>query len=97
MKNQQTGHLLEFVVDRPQRAADLLRKDAERWRVSLFGARLHVIIDEDAESAMRATTEKLEADGIRVLSAREARFSMEDVFISVVEKARREQVAIVEE
>ena len=43
---QQTGHLLEFRVDQPQRAADLLKKDTERWRVSLFGDRLHVITDD---------------------------------------------------
>jgi len=90
VKNQQTGRLLEFIVDQPQRAADLLKKDTERWRVSLFGDRLHVITDEEAESAIRSTTEKLEANGIRVLNAREGRFSMEDVFISVVEQARQQ-------
>ncbi len=40
IKSRQTGHLLEFLVDQPQRAADLLKMDAERWRVSLFGDRL---------------------------------------------------------
>ena len=90
VKSQQTGRLLEFIVDQPQRAADLLKMDEERWRVSLFGDRLHVITDEDAESGIQATTEKLEENGIRVHDARERRFSMEDVFISVVEKARRE-------
>ena len=38
IKSGQTGHLLEFVVDQPQRAVDLLKKDTERWRVSLFGS-----------------------------------------------------------
>ncbi|MBO0858039.1 MAG: ABC transporter ATP-binding protein [Chloracidobacterium sp.] len=90
LKNQQTGHLLEFIVDQPQRAADLLKKDEERWRVSLFGDRLHVITDEDPEIGKLATTEKLEANGIEVLQARVGRYSMEDVFISVVEKAREE-------
>src|SRR5258708_14599066 len=47
IKRRQTGHLLEVVVDQPQRAADLLKKDTERWRVSLFGDRLHVITDDD--------------------------------------------------
>ncbi|HEU0175511.1 MAG TPA: ATP-binding cassette domain-containing protein [Blastocatellia bacterium] len=90
LKSQQTGHLLEFIVDQPQRAADLLKKDEERWRVSLFGDRLHVITDEDPEIGKQATTEKLEANGIHVRQARVGRFSMEDVFISVVEKARQE-------
>jgi ABC-2 type transport system ATP-binding protein len=92
IKGQQTGSLLEFIVDQPQRAADLLKEDAEGWRVSLFADRLHVMIDENenAERDRRATTEKLEANGIRVINVREGRFSMEDVFISVVQKARQQ-------
>ncbi len=90
LKSQQTGHLLEFIVDQQQRAADLLKSEMERWRVSLFGDRLHVITDEDPESGMRATAEELEANGIHVRQARVGQFSMEDVFISVVEKARLE-------
>ena len=90
IKSAQTGHLLEFIVDQPQRAMDLLKSDAERWRVSLFGVRLHVITDDDPVTAERANRQKLEANGIRVISVREGRFSLEDVFISVVEKARQE-------
>lgn len=90
IKGEQRGHLLEFIVDQPQRAADLLKKDTGRWRVSLFGDRLHVITDEDAASGERSTAEKLKSNGIRIIQAREGRFSMEDVFISVVERARQE-------
>jgi len=90
IKSAQRGHLLEFVVDQPQHAADLLKRDMERWRVSLFGNRLHVISDEDPATAERPITEKLLARGIRVLQAREERFSMEDVFIGIVERARQE-------
>jgi ABC-2 type transport system ATP-binding protein len=88
IKSEQTGHLLEVTVDQPQRAADVLKTETERWRVSLFGARLHVITDDDVEAGRRATVRELEAQGIRVIDVREQRFSMEDVFISVVEKAR---------
>jgi len=90
LKSQQTGHLLEFAVAQPQRAADLLKQEMERWRVSLFGDRLHVITNEDAQTGLQTITKKLEANGIQVINAREGRFSMEDVFISVVEKARLE-------
>jgi ABC-2 type transport system ATP-binding protein len=89
IKSEQKGHLLELVVDQPQRAVDLLKEDTERWRVSLFGDRLHVIADEDSGAAMRNTTTRLETNGVHVLRAREERFSLEDVFISVVEKARK--------
>jgi ABC-2 type transport system ATP-binding protein len=88
IKAQQKGHLLEFKVDDTQRAADLLKSDSARWRVSIFGRWLHVISDDDAESAIRETTAKLERAGLKVLEAREGRFSLEDVFISVVEHAR---------
>jgi len=90
IKSAQPGHLLEFVVDQPQRAADLLKKDMAGWRVSQFGERLHVVTDEDAEPGRQRIAKKLEADGIKVVSAREGQFSLEDVFISVVEQARQQ-------
>jgi ABC-2 type transport system ATP-binding protein len=88
IKSQQPGHVLEFLVDQPQRAADLLKCKTESWRVSLFGERLHVITDEEPGNAIKETTKRLEEKGLHVISARENRFSLEDVFISIVEKAR---------
>jgi hypothetical protein len=49
-----------------------------------------VVTDEDARAGEQTTTAKLSALGIRVLQVREARFSLEDVFIGIVEKARLE-------
>ena len=90
LKARQEGHLLEFTVDRPQQAADLLKMHTEHWRVALFGDRLHVVTDEDTDTATRSITSMLEANGIRVIEVREEHFSMEDVFIAVVENARRQ-------
>ena len=90
IKDRQVGHLLEFTVDQPQRAADFLRNDAERWRVSLFGDRLHIIADTDPRTEIETTTKALRENGVHVISAREGRFSLEDVFISVVEKQRQQ-------
>jgi ABC-2 type transport system ATP-binding protein len=87
IKAQQKGHLLEFLVDQPQRAADFLKTETQRWRVALFGQRLHIITDGNVEAGIRENTQRLEAGGVRVLGAREGRFSLEDVFISVVEQA----------
>ena len=56
--------------------------------MALFGKRLHIITDSDVEAGIRENTQKLEAGGVHVLGAREGRFSLEDVFISVVEQAR---------
>jgi ABC-2 type transport system ATP-binding protein len=89
LKQEQGGHLLEFLVNDPQYAADLLRQTLDRWRVSLFGDRLHVIVDGDAEEGKRATIAKLAAGGVEVRDAYEQPYSLEDVFIVVVEKARR--------
>src|SRR3984957_18516422 len=88
IKAQQKGHLLEFLVDQPQHAADLLKSETQHWRVALFGSRLHIITDGDVEADIRENTQRLEAGGVSVLGAREGRFSLEDVFISVVEQAR---------
>jgi ABC-2 type transport system ATP-binding protein len=90
VKQKQGGHLLEFVVDQPQRAADLLKQTMDRWRVSLFGYRLHVIVDESAEEGTRKVTDALTNAGIRVEDVREETYSLEDVFIAVVEKAREQ-------
>jgi ABC-2 type transport system ATP-binding protein len=90
IKKQQKGRLLEIVTDQPQRAADILKKGTEGWRVSLFGNRLHVITDDDVTAREKKTSEQLEAGGVHVISEREGRFSLEDVFISIVEQARRE-------
>jgi ABC-2 type transport system ATP-binding protein len=89
VKEAQGGHLIEFLVDQPQYAADLLRDTEGRWRVSLFGDRLHVIVDEDAETGKRETIAKLNEAGVEVRDAYEQPYSLEDVFIVVVEKARR--------
>ena len=94
IKSQQSGHLLEFVIDHPQRAIDILKQKWEGWRVSLFGDRLHVVTNEAVETGKRQVKELLEAQGIQVLSAREERFSMEDVFISVVAQAQQRGMVV---
>jgi ABC-2 type transport system ATP-binding protein len=90
IKAAQRGHLIELITDHPQRAANLLEQEMEHWRVSLFGDRLHVIVDDDARTGIAGLARRLEGDGIQVLNAGEERYSLEDVFIAVVEQARRE-------
>jgi ABC-2 type transport system ATP-binding protein len=91
IKAEQKDHLFEFVVDQPQRASDLLKKQLEGWRVSLFGDRLHVITSDEKQAQQIA--EQLRASGINVMSMRESRFSMEDVFISIVSQAKSQPVS----
>jgi ABC-2 type transport system ATP-binding protein len=97
VKSEQGGHLLELTVDQPQRAADLLKEKTERWRVSLFGDRLHVIVDDDVEAGKREIARKLEAAGLHIREAHEEHYSLEDVFIVVVEKAKRKGKAAAQE
>jgi ABC-2 type transport system ATP-binding protein len=88
VKAAQRGHLLELITDQPQEAADFLKQKRERWRVSLFGDRLHVIVDEEVETGIRNLRQQLWTAGIKVLKAYEEPYSLEDVFIAIVEKMR---------
>jgi ABC-2 type transport system ATP-binding protein len=96
IKSEQGGHVLEFLTDQPQHAADILKTETDRWRISLFGDRLHVITDEDVETGKAATAAILARNGIRVREAYEESYSLEDVFIAVVEKARQQGKVAVE-
>jgi len=89
LKAAQKGHLVEFFTDAPQRANNLLKGEMERWRVSLFGDRLHVIVDEDdPRTGIERITRRLREAGIDVSRAQAKTFSLEDVFIAEVEQAR---------
>jgi ABC-2 type transport system ATP-binding protein len=90
LKAAQKGHLLELITDKPQLANNLLKSEMEHWRVSLFGDRLHVIVDEDAQTGIGNVTNRLAAEGISVMTAHEEPYSLEDVFIAVVEQMRQE-------
>jgi ABC-2 type transport system ATP-binding protein len=96
LKSAQKGHLLEIITDKPQLANNLLKQQMEHWRVSLFGDRLHVIVDGDAATGIRNIKERLAAAGIAVAAAHEEPYSLEDVFIAVVEQMRQAGKAAVE-
>jgi ABC-2 type transport system ATP-binding protein len=97
VKAAQGGHLLNLRTDRPQPASNFLKSHLDRWRVALFGDQLHVIVDEDAQSGIANVTRLLATADIHVLDAEEQTYSLEDVFIVVVEKARKEGLEAVEE
>jgi ABC-2 type transport system ATP-binding protein len=89
VKAAQGGRVLEIRTDQPQRAADVLKSEAEHWRVSLFGDRLHVIVEGDAEAAARRLAARLEREAIGVMDVTEQDYSLEDVFLLLVEKTQR--------
>ena len=77
---------LEIRADNPLRAVAVLKQEMEPWRVSLFGDRLHVIVDGDAQAAARELTARLAREGIRVSEVRDDDYTLEDVFLAIVEK-----------
>jgi ABC-2 type transport system ATP-binding protein len=89
VKAAQGGRVLELRTDQPQRALALLREDMEHWRVSLFGERLHVIVDGDPEVAAYRLSARLAREAVRVLDVNDQDYSLEDVFIAIVQKSRR--------
>jgi ABC-2 type transport system ATP-binding protein len=89
IKAAQGGRVLEIHVDDPARAIALLRTEREPWRVSLFGDRIHVIVDGDPADAARELSARLAAGGIRALGVTEQDYSLEDVFILIVERNHR--------
>ncbi|MEP6945908.1 MAG: ATP-binding cassette domain-containing protein [Acidobacteriota bacterium] len=88
IKAAQGGHLIELITDKPQQASNLLKTEMDRWRVSLFGDRLHVVIEGDIESGIADLKQRLANAGIAVERASEQVLSLEDVFISIVEQQR---------
>ncbi len=93
VKAAQGGRVLEIRAGLPQRALAVLKAETEPWRVSLFGDRVHVIVEGDAPAAARRLTARLEREAIHVLETREQDYSLEDVFLAIVEKNRRAQAA----
>jgi ABC-2 type transport system ATP-binding protein len=93
VKAAQGGRVLDLLTDNPQRAVGVLKAEMEHWRVSLFGERLHVIVDGDAEAEARRLAARLEREAVRVLEAVPRDYSLEDVFLAIVEKNQRAAAA----
>jgi len=85
IKAAQPGQLIELRVDRPQVASSLLKTQLESWRVSIFGDRLHVVLDQPEVELPRLQLALAAAD-IQLFSQRVVPFSLEDAFISVVQR-----------
>ncbi|MBD1909004.1 MULTISPECIES: ATP-binding cassette domain-containing protein [unclassified Leptolyngbya] len=96
VKAEQPGQLVEWECEPLQQASDVLKQRLERWRVSIFGSRLHTVL-EHPERYISHIEEHLRAVGVQVRGHRAIAFSLEDVFISVVEQARRRGLEVSDE
>ncbi|MGI0486719.1 ATP-binding cassette domain-containing protein [Pantanalinema rosaneae CENA516] len=85
IKAAQPGQLIELRVDRNQVASDILKTHLDRWRVAIFGDRLHVVLDQPDQDIPNVAAILANA-GIHLQSLRPVPFSLEDAFISVVQR-----------
>jgi ABC-2 type transport system ATP-binding protein len=88
VKANMKGSLYEMVVDFPNRAQAVLRDKFGASRVSLFGDRLHLVVKDDEQKRQAAAV--LQEAGVKIVSERPVEFSLEDVFISLIESRRSE-------
>jgi ABC-2 type transport system ATP-binding protein len=87
-KANMKGSLYEVEVDHPDRALAALKKKFGASRVSLFGDRLHIVTENDEQKREAGSVLK-DAD-VRVTAEQAVPFSLEDVFISLIESRRSE-------
>jgi ABC-2 type transport system ATP-binding protein len=78
------GELVEVVSSDFGRALELLATDRHYHQVSLFGGAIHVAV-ENAKSAAEEIKSLLQTGNVTVHGINRIPFSMEDVFISLVE------------
>jgi ABC-2 type transport system ATP-binding protein len=77
--------LLEVECPRPLEALELLEREPGVLEVSVFGTRLHVVV-EDAQEGARRVTEALERAGLGPAHTERIVPSLEDVFIHCIEQ-----------
>ncbi len=88
VKAEQPGKLIEVRTATTQAASDLLKAHIEPWRVSIFGDRLHVVLDRP-EVEIPQMQSILSAAEIEIYSLRPIPFSLEDTFIGVVSRSQK--------
>mgnify|MGYP003597872290 FL=1 len=93
MKAMVQGRLLEIVVGNARAATVALRSRLGADRVSQFGDRVHVHSDATVAQASAEIRDVLAGVGVQVLRIEETTFSLEDVFIDVVNRSRETVVA----
>lgn len=86
IKDSQPGQLFELEVGQLQDSYDRLRLHLEPWRVSIFGDRLHVVLDNPQQELPRVKSILQEAN-LPLSEPQPIPFSLEDAFIGEVQRA----------
>ncbi|MEQ9670822.1 ATP-binding cassette domain-containing protein [Coleofasciculus sp. G2-EDA-02] len=91
IKAAQPGQLIEVVTDQTQNASNLLKSKIDSWRVSIFGDRLHLVLDHP-DGEIPQVRSVLDDAGIKIESLRAIPFSLEDAFIGIVQRTQSPSV-----
>jgi drug efflux transport system ATP-binding protein len=86
VKAAMKGTMSEILTDKPDLSLRTLKQSFGASRVSLFGDKLHLVAETDEQK--REAVVELENAGVKVLSWNPTQFSLEDVFISLIESRR---------
>jgi ABC-2 type transport system ATP-binding protein len=89
VKAAMKGEMSEILADKPDLGLRTLKEKFGASRVSLFGDKLHLVTEGDEQKSEAA--ELLKNAGVTVSSWVPTNFSLEDVFISLIE-SRRAQI-----
>lgn len=92
IKAAQPGQLIELVINQTQAAADLLKTHLQPWRVSIFGDRLHLVLDQPAQEIpqikeLLQSYHQPDGSTLNIQSLRPVPFSLEDCFIGIVQRS----------
>ena len=82
---QVKGELVDVMSSDFARALELLSADPRYPQLNLFGSTIHVVVD-DAKTASTEIKNLLDRGNVPVISINHIPFTMEDVFISLVEE-----------
>lgn len=86
IKASQPGELIEIMTSNNQQALTLLKERLEPWRVSIFGNRLHIVLDNPKQELAEILAQ-VSRNNLDIKSQRTLPFSLEDAFIGIVQRA----------
>lgn len=86
IKAAQPGQLFELQVEQLQSSYDRLRQELEPWRVSIFGDRLHLVLDHP-DRELPQVKSQLQSANLSFSNVQSIPFSLEDAFIGEVHRA----------
>jgi ABC-2 type transport system ATP-binding protein len=86
IKAAQPGQLIELITNATQKTSNLLKEKLDHWRVSIFGDRLHIVLDHP-EAELPPLLAYLQTAQIEIRTQRAIPFTLEDSFIGTVQRA----------